>query len=125
MRCPGCHSKHLWQDVGEPLTEELLNGLLERYGKAVTCVCFMGGDQDPATVMNCAREVHRHHLKTAWYSGADRLPDDADASTLDFLKLGHYSEDKGGLKYKTTNQRFYRRNADNGWDDCTHLFWKK
>ena len=26
-RCPGCHSKHLWGDVGEPLTDEALDKL--------------------------------------------------------------------------------------------------
>ena len=42
-RCKGCHSPYLQQNVGEALTEENLSILLQKYGKAVTCVCFMGG----------------------------------------------------------------------------------
>ena len=46
-RCKGCHSPHLLENVGESLTEESLGHLLQKYGKAVTCVCFMGGDAEP------------------------------------------------------------------------------
>ena len=42
-RCPGCHSPQLREDIGEPLTEETLTALLERYRGAITCVCLMGG----------------------------------------------------------------------------------
>ena len=28
--CPGCHSQHLWEDIGEELNAELLDGLLDR-----------------------------------------------------------------------------------------------
>ena len=42
-RCPGCHSPHLQRDGGERLDAEALQGLLDRYGRSVTCVCFMGG----------------------------------------------------------------------------------
>ena len=42
-RCAGCHSPHLWEEVGEPLDDNLLNSLLSGYGNAITCVCFMGG----------------------------------------------------------------------------------
>ena len=45
--CPGCHSQHLAEDIGEPLTEELLGGLIDRYGAMITCVAFMGGDAEP------------------------------------------------------------------------------
>ena len=46
-RCKGCHSPHLLENVGESLTEESLGHLLQKYGKAVTCVWFMGGDAEP------------------------------------------------------------------------------
>ena len=57
--CPGCHSQHLWEDVGEPLDEPLLDGLLDRYASQITCVCFMGGDQDPDYVARMAEHVQR------------------------------------------------------------------
>ena len=59
-RCPGCHSLHLQQDTGEVLDEELLLGLLDRYGQSVTCVCFMGGDGDPLAVEGLACLVKKH-----------------------------------------------------------------
>lgn len=43
-RCPGCHSPHLQADAGHVLDAAELRALLERYGRSVTCVCFMGGD---------------------------------------------------------------------------------
>ena len=46
-RCPGCHSPHLQRDGGERLDAETLQRLLDRYGRSVTCVCFMGGDAAP------------------------------------------------------------------------------
>ena len=41
-RCPGCHSPQLQEPIGEPLTEEIVERLLARYGAAVTCFCLMG-----------------------------------------------------------------------------------
>ena len=46
-RCRGCHSLHLQADMGRVLDEAELCGILARYGRSVTCVCFMGGDAAP------------------------------------------------------------------------------
>lgn len=42
--CVGCHSPYLMQDVGEVLDEAAMDSLLEKYGRNITCVCFMGGN---------------------------------------------------------------------------------
>ena len=129
-RCKGCHSPHLWEDTGEELTTDLLDGLLERYGVGITCVCFMGGDQDPAYVAELAAFVRARGCKTAWYSGrecnlaAGENPFNFQLSTFNFIKTGPYIESLGGLKSPTTNQRFYRLDGDN-WIDETYLFAKK
>ena len=109
-RCPGCHSPWLWEDEGEDLTEELLSALMDRYASAVTCFCFMGGDADPAEVERLARRIRDAypHLKTAWYSGRESLPDGFDLKVLDFLKLGPYKAELGALKSPSTNQALYR-----------------
>ena len=120
--CPGCHSQHLAEDIGEPLTAELLDGLIARYGAMITCVAFMGGDAEPDEVANWAAYVKGHGLKTAWYSGRTNYP--KNPSVLDFLKLGPYIESLGGLKSETTNQRLYKRVGD-GWEDITASFWRK
>ena len=124
--CPGCHSKHLWEDIGEVLDEELLDGLMNKYAGLITCVCFMGGDQDPAEVLRLAAYVHRTPLKTAWYSGRPATPETItyNLSPLTFIKFGPYVESLGGLKSPTTNQRLYKRVGES-WEDITSSFWKK
>ena len=117
--CPGCHSPHLWEDIGEPLNAELLDGLIARYGSMITCVCFMGGDQDPEEVARWATYVRP--LKTAWYSGRQHFPKDEQA--FDYVKLGPYIDSLGGLKSPTTNQRLYKRVGDS-WEDITSSFWR-
>ena len=120
--CPGCHSQHLAEDIGEEVNEELLNGLLARYGAMITCVAFMGGDAEPEEVAKWAEWVKERALKTAWYSGRMNMPKDEKA--FDYVKLGPYIESLGGLKSEKTNQRIYKR-VDDSWIDITSSFWKK
>ena len=118
--CPGCHSQHLAQDIGEVVTEELLDSLTGRYKGLITCVAFMGGDADPEEVAKWAQYVRP--LKTAWYAGRMHMPQDEKA--FDYVKLGPYIEELGGLKSEKTNQRLYKR-EDDSWKDITNSFWKK
>ena len=132
--CPGCHSQHLAEDIGEPVNEELLDGLLARYGSMITCVAFMGGDAEPEEVARWAKYVKGlrvtgyglrdtgYGLRTAWYSGRMAFP--TDETAFDYVKLGPYIESLGGLKSEKTNQRFYKRVGDE-WQDMTNIFWKK
>lgn len=127
--CPGCHSKHLAEDIGEVLDEALMDGLLARYKGLISCVAFMGGDAAPDEVLRWANYIHQlpitNHqsvIRTAWYSGRTGFPRDHRA--LDYVKLGPYIESLGGLKSETTNQRFYKRVGDT-WQDITSSFWKK
>ena len=131
--CPGCHSPHLAEDIGEPLDEQLLDALIEKYSGLITCVCFMGGDANPAEVARLAEQVQRpttndQRLKTAWYSGRTRdlnNPNDLiDLKVFNYVKFGPYIESLGGLKSPTTNQHLYKRVGDE-WQDITNLFWRK
>jgi anaerobic ribonucleoside-triphosphate reductase activating protein len=128
--CPGCHSQHLREAVGERLDDELMAGLLARYGSAASCVAFMGGDGSPAEVNRLAATVKAAGLKTCWYSGREELSPAIDLANFDFIKLGPYDEKYGGLDSPTTNQRFYRvednPNAETrNLIDATALFRKK
>ena len=109
-RCPGCHSPWLWEDAGEPMTEDFLSALIGKYAAAITCFCFMGGDAEPLEVMRLAEWIRTQwpHIKTAWYSGRESLPDGFDLKVLDFLKLGPYKAELGALKSPSTNQALYR-----------------
>ncbi|MFI3295648.1 MAG: 4Fe-4S cluster-binding domain-containing protein, partial [Rikenellaceae bacterium] len=76
-RCAGCHTPELMEDRGEALTEGVLGDLLEHYGRSITAVCFMGGDNSPSEVFSLAGFVRRvSSLRVGWYSGRGTLPCD-------------------------------------------------
>ncbi len=124
--CPGCHSPHLQSDNGDDLTEQVLQNLLNSYGSAITCVCFMGGDHAPNEILRLAKFVREHKktstqsYKTAWYSGKSELYENAQYH-FDYVKLGNYVEALGGLDSSTTNQRFYKI-EDSAMMDMTETF---
>ncbi|MDR3119106.1 MAG: anaerobic ribonucleoside-triphosphate reductase activating protein [Mediterranea sp.] len=113
--CKGCHSPHLMENAGTVLDRDSLDVLLDTYGGAVTCVCFMGGDASPKEVEALAGYVRNKtggRMKTGWYSGKPALPKDCLLEHFDYIKLGPYIEHLGGLDSAATNQRLYR--IDNG-----------
>ena len=124
--CDGCHSPHLQEDVGMQLSETVLSDLLEKYGNAITCICFMGGDIAPHEVERLATLLRKKvggQIKTGWYSGRQKLPENCVPCNFDYIKLGPYIKQLGGLDTETTNQRFFR--IENGnLTDLTHLFRK-
>lgn len=125
-RCPGCHSAYLWQDIGLPLTGDVMDTLMRRYGDGITCVCFMGGDGDPDGVASLSRYMHEKYpgIKLGWYSGRTETKRHTAASLFDYVKSGPYKEALGGLKSKTTNQRLYKRDGNGQFVDITSRFWK-
>lgn len=125
--CPGCHSKYLWEDIGEPLTPLALEGFITEYGSDITCICFMGGDAEPTYVNALACYLRREHprLKVAWYSGRSRVPASVRKADFDYIKLGPYIKHLGCLKERTTNQRLYKHASGDDFTDITALFWKK
>ncbi|WP_418990684.1 anaerobic ribonucleoside-triphosphate reductase activating protein [Alistipes sp.] len=126
-RCPGCHSPHLQADGGRVLDERELAGLVGRYGEAVTCICFLGGDAAPHEIVRLAGAVRRlaPRLKVGWYSGREELPEGLAPEAFDYIKLGQWIEARGPLGSPTTNQRFYRVAADGSLEEKTALFRRK
>lgn len=126
-RCPGCHSPHLQTDCGQVLDESELRGLLDRYGAAVTCVGFMGGDAAPKEIEQLASFVRDGwpHLRIGWYSGRSELPPEIRPERFDYIKLGPWVETLGPLTAPTTNQRFYRIRPDGSMEDMTARFGRK
>lgn len=130
--CKGCHSPWLREDVGEDLNIESLYSLINK-NKGVTCVCFMGGDQDPAEISNLAFAVKLrsdYPYKTAWYSGKQHIPDEINVSDFDYIKIGPYIEEFGGLDNPNTNQKMYEVCKVSKLPekfilkDITNKFWK-
>ncbi len=126
-RCPGCHSPHLAADEGRALDDAELLALLTRYGRSVTCVCFMGGDAEPQEIVRLAATVRKTDpvLHTGWYSGRDELPEGLDTPAFDYIKLGGWVEALGPLTAPTTNQRLYRIGPEGGMEDITQRFRHK
>ncbi|NDW12586.1 anaerobic ribonucleoside-triphosphate reductase activating protein [Bacteroides sp. 214] len=119
-RCKGCHSPYLQVDEGTVLDQSELLEILHKYGSAVTCVCFMGGDAAPHEVEQLSlflKSQHEYSLKTGWYSGKNELPPYLSVQNFDFIKIGAYEERCGGLDSPTTNQRFYRIEQDEMIDE--------
>lgn len=126
--CKGCHSAYLQQDIGEELTSEAVETMLQPNDGEVTCICFMGGDADPEKVAELAQEVKKRHgdtICTAWYSGRPKLPENFPIRVLDYVKVGPYIASKGPLDNPNTNQRLYKVNEDGTLEDITAMFWRK
>ena len=106
--CKNCHSPYLAEDIGEELNIESLFNLIAN-NEGITCVAFLGGDNNPKEINNLAKEVKTYYnLKTAWYSGRQELSKDIDIKNFNLIKLGPYIEEFGPLNSKTTNQKFYK-----------------
>ena len=126
--CKNCHSSYLAEDIGKPLNWDSLNALIY-INTGVSCVAFMGGDNDPKAVSRLAEKVKSLGLKTAWYSGRQELSKDVNLEYFDYIKLGPYMEEFGPLNCKTTNQKMYKikYNPDSDTyytEDITYKFQK-
>ncbi|MCM2351092.1 MAG: 4Fe-4S cluster-binding domain-containing protein [Bacteriovoracaceae bacterium] len=104
-RCPGCHSKELWADSGEDLTEELYLSKLLPYENYISTVVFFGGEWDDQ-LLNLLKIARKKNLKTCLFTGAEHVSDEI-IRELDFLKTGPYVKELGGLDSLSTNQRFW------------------
>lgn len=112
--CEGCHSPWLWKDEGTPLTKEEFMDLLNK-NKGITCVLFMGGDNDLSSLHYLAYLTKLAGLKVAWYSGLERFPfEDEVYEYFNYIKLGPYVKERGGLDNPNTNQVFLKVNKING-----------
>ena len=108
VHCPDCHSPHLWTNDGMALGLYELDKLVKD-NPGITCVSLMGGDNDVHAVQVLLHFLKSNYdLKTSWWSGRTNIPDCEFLSVLDYLKLGPYVKELGGLDSPTTNQRLYR-----------------
>ncbi|MBP5326601.1 MAG: anaerobic ribonucleoside-triphosphate reductase activating protein [Bacteroidales bacterium] len=125
-RCPGCHSKYLWNEGGTVLDEDKVDELLDEQHRDVTCVSLMGGDAQPNEVNHLAANLRKRHprLHIAWWSGRSLLSPMISLANFDYIKLGPYLKHLGPLKSPHTNQRLYRVVCGQ-MNDITSHFWKK
>lgn len=129
--CSGCHSSWLQEDIGKELTVEELCKILELYvDSEITCIGFMGGDNDVEFLLEIVKALHESHPKyrIGWYTGQNIPAEELgkNYSTykhFDYIKTGPYVEALGGLDKPTTNQRMYRNvRKVQEWLDITKYF---
>lgn len=126
LRCPGCHSAYLQKDIGEYLTDRVLDELLEK-NAGISCVLFSGGDSEHSDILRLCKRVKETHpeLKTAMYSGMAQ-PDPIlwNSGLLDYYKIGPWIQSLGPLDSPTTNQKLYKL-TEKGYVDITKRFLEK
>ena len=126
-RCPGCHSTYLQTDTGDELTTEIIDDLIKK-NQGITCVLFLGGDNDKSTLISLAKHISNNYdLLVGWYSGESELDLNEYGRYFDYIKVGPYIKELGPLNSPTTNQRLYfiKRNKDNLIiEDITSSFWR-
>ena len=121
--CRSCHSAYLAEDIGEELTWEVLEELI-RKNKGISCVCFMGGDSNPKAIEQLAIWMKLQswfRLKVAWYSGRQYFHPGININHFDYIKIGPYIPELGGLDKETTNQIMYKI-EDGKLTDITYRF---
>jgi anaerobic ribonucleoside-triphosphate reductase activating protein len=128
--CKGCHSAYLKGDIGEELNVISLYDIIKA-NAGVTCVCFMGGDQNPKLINDLAFAVHLLQDKpreVAWYSGSETIHKDIALELFTYIKIGPYIEELGPLTNPNTNQKMYKVTQDQDSNitltDITYKFWK-
>ena len=131
FHCSGCHSPELWENVGTKLTIAELDKLIKS-NRGTTCIGFMGGS--PKYINVLAKRIRRKYdgLKIGWYWGGTDIPKEICLINFDYIKLGPYIKELGGLDNPNTNQRMYQYSPyfsdctklGIGWRDITYKFWK-
>lgn len=131
FHCLGCHSPELWEDIGTPLSISELDKLIQA-NKGITCVGFMGGNLRDINPLAFHISIYYPSLKIGWYTGG--IIDESDILKLEFLdyiKIGPYIKELGGLDNPNTNQRMYQfspyfsdcTELGIGWRNITYKFW--
>lgn len=118
--CVGCHSPFLKDDIGEELTVETVDRLIEE-NFGVNCFLLLGEGKDPAAVLAIAAHMRRCHpdIEIALYSGRTEVEPEL-FKAFDYVKVGPYIAEFGPLNKKTTNQRLFHHG-----EDITSRFWSK
>lgn len=105
VKCPGCHTPELQEDIGEVFTIDTLKDLIVKYYELIHNVIFFGGDQYPLQIIEMLKLCKDFNLKTTIWTGMEDIAP-CIKMYVDYLKTGPYIESKGGLDCKTTNQKY-------------------
>lgn len=124
-RCEGCHSPWLREDIGDELTESVLDELIKK-NDGINCILFLGEGKNKERILELGRYVRDKYpsLKTAIYSGRNNVEDEY-YKVFDFIKIGAYNAKYGPLNKRTTNQILLEVDRETGLrKDITSRFWR-
>jgi anaerobic ribonucleoside-triphosphate reductase activating protein len=125
IKCPDCNQKELWEDKGTILDVNQLDILLRAH-QGISCILLMGAEHNIDALTELFMYAHKR-VKTAWYCGLKEIPKNKRGilQYLDYVKVGPFIKELGGLDSPTTNQRLYKiEHQGNGeyWEtDITYL----
>jgi len=123
--CSGCHSQELWKEdeTHKNLSTALLINKLNTYKGMITSICFLGGEWHLKEMVDLLKISKKYNLKTCLYTSRNNLEDIEMEllALLDFVKIGEYKKELGGLNSLNTNQRFL--NVKTG--ECLNNLFKK
>lgn len=106
IRCKGCHSNELWnKKFGMELSNDYIINRFEEYSGLITCALFFGGEWYEDDLIEKLKLAKSYGLKTCLYSGELKV-NSSIIEHLDYLKLGPWIEQLGGLNNVNTNQVF-------------------
>lgn len=127
FHCPECHSKHLWDDIGDELDKVSIDKLLSK-NKGISCICFMGHGKPSGWIemKEFAKYIKEKYkdMKVALFSGNNELPLN-ELQEFDYIKTGPYNPELGPLNSPTTNQRMFKHVGENKWEDITKYYQTK
>ena len=125
IRCSECNSKWLWEFTGDELSIDRLSQLISDH-KGITCICIGGGHDYSALNDLFSYTKQNTNIKTCWYTGLNYIPKSLDLNMLDYIKIGPYISEYGGLNCKETNQKFFvvHHDKSNMLENITFKFWK-
>lgn len=121
-RCKNCHSPWLREDIGCPIDVGNIVNIVNDKGRGCSCILFMGGDWYENELIDILILLRKKFpdKKLALYSGYNDVSDKLK-SCLNYLKVGPYIEEFGGLDSPITNQVFL--NLDTG-ENLNYYFIK-
>lgn len=112
-RCKNCHSPELRKDIGTELTDEILLSYLTDDKNTIDCFVFLGDGGDNIRMCDILKLCKEHGYKTCIYLGRNTISM-TYLRYLDYVKLGPYIEELGGLDNQNTNQIMFEiKNINN------------
>jgi len=110
--CQGCHTPELQEDIGHEITPDNIMDILKPFmgfedEPLFTCIAFMGGEQHTEEFISLVDRIKERFpsIKICLYTAANCVSSDIQ-SRLDYLKVGKYVKELGGVDSPFTNQKF-------------------